>query len=382
MHRLLATGEGIVIHPVCFVNRKAIITLVIAWQILWAICPGWAQDVGERVEGSEFFREAVEKIGPPSQFVWGEAGDHSLNRWQARSQIDLRGVVVSWDSDKLVLIKPDGNGPTNLPGDLVMGFEPAWKSAAYGQVDELFKQQRFREVLQQGQSALSEPGIPRWQQRALVARMVDSAVAIPQYATAGRIFKALAQESPPDLLLSRIPLPWSDELIGVTPSLTQEALGWLDSEIPSLQLLGASWLLGGEHRLKAIEKLKLLSSGGAGLIPAYSKVQLWRLASPEEILSEKYSDWVALRDGLSLPLQAGPTMLLAHRLEQANQPKLAIAEWLRVASMHSDRYHLAVKAQQRGIDAAKKTGDSVFVEKITASFSVLKKSSEQAMASP
>jgi hypothetical protein len=63
-------------------------------------------------------------------------------------------------------------------------------------------------------------------------------------------------------------------------------------------------------------------------------------------------------------------MLLAHRLEQANQPKLAIAQWLRVASMHQDRYHLAEQAVGKGIDAARKLGDDQLAKTIATRFSV------------
>jgi hypothetical protein len=253
----------------------------------------------------------------------------------------------------------------------VVGVEPSWKSSGYAQVHELFGQHRYREVLQEGQAALTQADVPRWQQRVLVALMVDSAVSLKQHAVAGRVFKALAAESPPDLLLSRIPIPWSDELIGVTPTVTKEALAWIESDTPAMQLLGASWLTGGEHRLAAIDKLKVLSTNSSSLISSYAKVQLWRVVPPEEILSERFQEWTQQRDALPLPLQAGPTMLLAHRLAQANQSKLAVAEWLRIASMHSDRYHLADQAKQRATELAKKTGDAVFAKKIEAAFAGL-----------
>ena len=372
------------IHRSSFVNRPKSFAVVFLGLVgcfpLW----GWTQEPRAEVEETEYYRQAVEKLGPSSKVLWSEPGENSLNRWRARSIIEARGVIVSWDVDKLVVIKPEAKGPTNFPGDLVVGIEPGWKSPAYAQVHSLFEQRKFKEVLQQGQAVLSLAEIPRWQQRVMVCEMVDSAMALQQYSAAARVFKVLAQDSTPELLMSRIPIPWSDELLRVTPALTQEALGWIESDKPAMQLVGASWLLAGEHRLAAIDKLKSLSSNALPMIAAYSKIQLWRLTIPEEILSDGFLEWVAQRDALPVPLQAGPTMLLAHRLEQANQPKLAIAEWLRVTSMHADRYHLAEQAVRRGADAAKKLGDEELaqkiVQKIGSSFSLPKRFAKDASA--
>lgn len=336
-------------------------------------CVGVSQETGSGSLESQYYQQAVDQFGAASLLVWSEPGENSLNRWRPRSLIEIKAVVLTWDVDKLVVVKPQGNGPTTLPGDLLVGIEPGWKMGEYSQIQELYQQRKFREVLQRGQAALAMSEIPRWQQRVMISMMVDSAVALKQYTTAGKVFKVLVAESPPDLLLSRIPLPWSDELSEVTAGLSQEALGWMASDAPAMQLLGASWLLGGEHRLAAIDKLKSLGSSGTGLVQEYAKVQLWRLALPEEVLSEKFSAWLEQRDALPIPFQAGPTMLLAHRLEQVKEPKLAVAEWLRVASMHSDRYHLARQAVGRGNQAARGTGDSEFEKQVAASFSAIGK---------
>lgn len=333
---------------------------------------GWSQDLPPKVESTEYYLQATQRLGPASKVVWTEPGENSLDRWNPRVQIEVQGVVVSWDTDKLILLKPDGNGPTNFPGDLVIGIDPQWKSPAYAQVHQKYLQHQFREVLQQGQTALSLTEIPRWQQRLLVGEMVEAAVSIQQYATAGRVFKVIAQDSPPDLLMSRIPLPWSDEISSVTPGLIQESLSWMESDNPILQLLGAAWLAGTQHRLTAIEKLKSLSTNSSLRVSEYAKVQLWRTTPPEEILSQKIQQWIDLRDRLSIPLQAGPTALLAYRLEETNNPNLAIAEWLRVASLHSDRYHLVELANRRSLDLAKKSKDATLLESVSSSLKQLK----------
>ena len=373
-----------------FVNRRRLIAFLACLPSFWFLDPASSQEpapepqradsLREEPQTTEYFRQAVEKLGPPSHVVWSEPGENSLDRWKPRVHLDIHGVVVSWDHEQLVMVRPDGNGPTSFPGDLVIGIDPHWKSSAYQEVHQKYLQHEFREVLQRGQTALSLAQIPRWQQRLLVGEMVEAAVAIGQYATAGRVFKVLALDTPPDLLLSLIPLPWCDELSRVTPGLIQESLAWMENESPILQLMGASWLASTEHRLTAIEKLKSLSSSTPSRVSDFATIQLWRLTPPEEILSQKIQQWIDLRDRLSVPAQAGPTVLLAHRLEQTEEPNLALAEWLRVASMHSDRYHLVELANQRAIELAKKSKDDSLEEVISSSFKQLRRKGQKLSA--
>ncbi|MFN7318573.1 MAG: hypothetical protein ACK5S6_03580, partial [bacterium] len=49
-------------------------------------------------------------------------------------------------------------------------------------------------------------------------------------------------------------------------------------------------------------------------------------------------EWQNRRDLLLLPLQLGPTELIADRWRAAQQPSLAAFENLRIAILHRDRY--------------------------------------------
>lgn len=325
--------------------------------------PSCAQE--ELPKETETYRQAVEKLGGPSVVRWTELGGTSLDRWDARRIIEIRGVVVEWDPKKLGVVRPDGDGVTNYPGDGVIGIEPAWKSEEFAAVHALFAQQRFEEVLTQGQNALKLTNIPRWQQRLLVAEMVQSAVSLKKWAVAGRIFGFLIKDDPPNLLLSTIPLPWSDEAITASAGIAEEASGWMDIEVPAMQLLGASWSLGGEQRSKGVEILQALSKSDSEVIAGYAKSQLWRTVPPSEIMDYPLPQWLKLRDSLPLAAQAGPSMLLGTRLEQAGQHELAIGEFLRIATLFSERYHLRQKAVANAIDISKAIGDNAQADRIS-----------------
>lgn len=310
-------------------------------------------------EESAAFLQAKEKLGAPSRIVWGEAGSSSLDRWQAKSLVEFDGVIVAWEPEQLTLVKRNGTGTTTLPGDLVVGITPGWKSSAFESTHQLWLNKDFPKVITSGQMALAEREIPRWQQRLLVTEMIESALAINQPAVACRIFQAIVDDPIPDLLFSRIPLPWSTELDNVPPAVASEASVWMNKEAPALKLLGATWSLTGPNRLEAVEKLKELTKlkdqakPTHRLIATYAQIQLWRTTPVDNVVSIELESWIQLRDSLQIPTQAGPTALLATRLEQANQIELALAEWLRILSLHSDRPSIAKTAQARSNALAK-----------------------------
>ena len=146
--------------------------------------------------------------------------------------------------------------------------------------------------------------------------------------------------------------------------MAEEAAGWIENEAPAMQLLGASWLLGGEQRSKGVEILQALSKSDSEVIAGYAKAQLWRTVPPSEIMDYPLPQWLKLRDSLPLAAQAGPTMLLGTRLEQAGRHELAIGEFLRIATLFGDRYHLKQKAVANAIDISKAIGDNAQADRI------------------
>ncbi|MFY7874675.1 MAG: hypothetical protein ACOVQM_04465, partial [Pirellula sp.] len=83
------------------------------------------------------------------------------------------------------------------------------------------------------------------------------------------------------------------------------------------------------------------------LVSKYAEAQLWRTTPPVELATKRVNRCYAVRDSLLLPLQAGPTMLLAERFSKANEKELALSEWMRVAMMHSEQYRLASHAAKQ-----------------------------------
>jgi hypothetical protein len=325
---------------------------------IWIIAIGsMTQSVswGQNQESSEF-KQIVERFGGPSRVWLIESGETGFANWDERRITEDFGVIAQWDNEQLVLLRPDATVPSRIIGDQVICIDPEWSSAECRQIHTQYKKQEFRQILKEGLGVLKGAKVPNWQRAVLVSELVGAALAEKRYRIAGTVFVPLAKDRVPQLLLSMVPIPWSNELVSAGPEVLAEAEKWMADDAPMVQLMGASWLLGGSRRSDAIEVLERLEKNGSGLVSDYAKCQLWRTVPPATILSEHYPKWVAHRDSIHLPAQAGPTMLLADRLQQAGELELAIPCWLRIASLHTDRYDLRRAAIDNAVSALKSLG--------------------------
>ena len=316
---------------------------------LFAIAIGiliWSINCHTQAQSPTSQELAPNQIDKASKIWIAEPGDTGLNRWDPRQLFEDTGVVIEWDSQKIVLVRPSATHKTTIPGDFVVRIEPTWANEAGEKIHRLFSERQYQTVVKNGKEAINS-GLPRWQQRVILAEMIESYSAMGKPNPAGILFVSLAKEDCPQLLQTTIPLPWGETTFADADLSRIQSLaeGWMAQDSDAIQLLGAAWLISGAKRLSAIETLERLAKNSKSpIVSAYARVQLWRTVPPAEILSDRLPRWLAERDKLLVPVQAGPTMLLAERLQQAGLPNLAIPEWLRIATIHGDRYHLATKA--------------------------------------
>ena len=299
---------------------------------------------------------AKSKFGGESTLWIAEPGDTGLSRWDVRALFEEDGILLEWDSQKVVLVRPGAMKETTIPGDFVVRIEPAWFNESGEKIHRLFLDRQFQSVTKLGSDALKS-GLPRWQQRLLITEIVESLSALGRTENACRVFAALAKENPPQLLLATIPIPWGEDNFVLAEGLESNAAAWMADDAEPMQLMGAAWLLSGSKRAIAIETLEQLAKNAKlPMVGVYARAQLWRTVPPAQVISDRFPKWIAERDKLILPAQAGPTMLLAERLMTAGQPSLAISEWLRIATLHADRYHLATKAIRKAVAALRSLG--------------------------
>ena len=343
-------------------------------QRLVQIClflPVVAAFFNQFVQAQLTYEQYAEKVGKESRLWIAEPGDNGLNRWDPRELFEDSGILLDWDSKRVLLFRSTGKAETTVPGDTIVRIEPAWTNESGEEIHRLFMERQFKLVITKGQEVVNKfekSGLPVWQRRLILAEMIESCSALGKPQIAGTLFVVLAKGAPPPVLLfSTIPLPWGETAFADLDMKKIQTLAeeWITQESESAKLLGAAWLLTGTKRTFAIETLEeLAKSSKSPMIVAYAKAQLWRTVPPAEVLSDRYPRWLAERDKLLLPAQAGPTMLLAERLQQAGQANLAIPEWLRIATMHGDRYHLVTKAIPKAAEALRASGRTAETDRV------------------
>ncbi len=301
--------------------------LVLRWLTLapcgiWALfsCALWGQDLVEVL---------------PSEVA--------ADQWIALESLQYHGQIKQFDGGELQML--DAQGETlRFPSQRVIRVEPHWRNATAAQAHQLFVQRRYREVAKAVPAAL-ESDLERWQQRLLIAELVQAAEALDSPRAAGNYFLSLAESNPPPLLYSVMPLSWTAR--EPDQSLRTAAEDWLTSDIEAARLLGASWLLFGESQSAAQRELTRLQASDNRTLAAIAAAQGWRLVPPPQTMS-KLSAWLEFRDKLIGPLQLGPSELLADRLMRIGRNDLALGQWGRIASEHADHPHRAAVA----LDAA------------------------------
>ncbi|RMF37357.1 MAG: hypothetical protein D6753_17715 [Planctomycetota bacterium] len=281
--------------------------------------------------------------------------------WNGPQHRQIHGNVSRFDAEVLTVATEDGQ-VRNLASDQVDRVVPRWANEQAAHARRLVQQRQFRAAIPALEQAVRS-GIPRWQQRLLIADLVRSVASIGKTRSAGTLFLNLAASHPPPALYADMPLCWTTQEPDVT--LRDAARQWLASDDPHAQLLGASWLLSGASRGEAEAGLRRLESSSVEIVAQLARWQRRRLTPPPESL-ERMPTWMAERDALLGPLQLGPTEFMAERLAQTGQIELAVGQWMRIVTQHQDRYHRWQAAVEQVESALQRLGNPEQAERFQA----------------
>jgi hypothetical protein len=262
-----------------------------------------------------------------------------VDPWDPQIPVLLTGEVKQLDGDRLALLESDGS-PRTVPSAQIVSIAPRWRTAAAAEAHTLFVERKYKAVVAAVPTALKSD-LVQWQQRLLIAELVQSVEALGETRLAGNYFLSLAKSNPPQMLYADIPLCWT--VAQPDEALIAEAHKWLLDENESAQLLGASWLLLSEPGSQAKPVLGQLRSSKNSAIAQLATLQGWRLTPPPQTMSE-LTRWLEYRDRLIPPLQLGPTEFIADRLMRIGRTDLALGQWMRIASQHADHPHRCAQA--------------------------------------
>lgn len=278
---------------------------------------------------------------PDQVFYWAGTPQVPDADWEKRDRRELSGTIRQFDAEQLVLELPNGQA-TTIDSGRVNRLVTQWRSPQAREAIGLVEARDYRGAIAKLEPAIRS-GIPRWQQRLLIAKLVESVQAIDRPRTAGILFLNLADTDPPAMLYASMPLCWT--VRQPDPALLEEARKWMDSQQEVAQLMGASWLLFEPQGPQAERILLELESSENDSVAQLAALQRWRLTPPPATL-QKLPQWLDTRDRLIEPLQLGACEFLADRLLRVNQPDLALGQLMRIVSLAGERYDRASKALQ------------------------------------
>jgi len=280
---------------------------------------------------------AQDSLARPQEPAWDvvELIELSSKRdvWSPPRTLQLLGEIKSFESEQLDLIDRDGSERT-VPSKYVVRVVPRWRTVEAAQAHQLYVDGEFDELLKAVPAAL-ESNLVQWQQRLLIAELVQAVERQGKTRAAGAYFLTLAESKPPPMLFASMPLCWTTR--EPDQVLRGGALKWLENnDDDAARLLGASWLLFSDEQAAAQQALTQLQSSSNATISQLAVVQGWRRVPPPQTMAD-LNRWFEFRDKLLPPLQLGPTEFLADRLQRIGQMELAVGEWSRIGSQYADQ---------------------------------------------
>jgi len=292
---------------------------------------------------------------PVTRFWLSPSVGLPVDGWESPASELIKAIVVDIDERDIVCVsKENPTTPFKHPASQLQAIEVIWANETAVLAHSAFARGEFAAAIENSKKAIAEGKIPRWQQKILASEITDSLANLGQTTNACRVFVSLCKESPAALLYASAPLNWTSQR-GNT-QLVQQAQEWIQADrAPIEQLIGASWLLNGNEVSSARSMMEQLRRSKSTVIAQLATVQLWRLELPNQV-AQQYPKWSEYRDRMLLPLQIGPTMTIADKLERAGRKEEALQEWLRIVAIHPKQRREVPLARESAVELLTQLG--------------------------
>ena len=280
-------------------------------------------------------------------YLGGKGGKQTIRR---------TGQIEEYDGQGLVLVTPQGRKET-IPLEKLVDFQTT-ATAEELSGDQLRREGRLTEAAEAYKKARRAES-RKWVARRIATRLIDCYDGLGQIDQAGEEFLAIVVVDAETPHFGAIPLAWR------TPSLagpvTTRATKWLAAtDQPAAALLGASWLLSGAERAKAIKVLKTLSSDLDPRIAHLATAQLWRttLVTATAADAEKWQQQISR---MPPDLRAGPLLVQGDLLARIERADDALLAYLQVPLVYHDRQTLSgegLLSAANVLEKSKRTDDA------------------------
>jgi len=276
----------------------------------------------------------------------------TVKRSNAPGETRRQGTIIDYTGRTLTLRLPSGRDE-QIESSRVTGYATELVPE-HANADQMFAKGRFTDALVSYREAIQNEQ-RGWVRRVILARMARCYSNMQQIVQAGEAFRLLLQSDPETQLFGAIPLAWVSST--PSPDVVERANQWIgSSDMPAVQLMGASWLLGTAHRQRAIEVLGTLTAARDPRVAGLAEAQLWRdrlvTASLEE--SQRWEEQVR---SLDVSLRAGPYFMLGQLLARHGLNKAAALAFVRVPVQYSAQQDLTAEALFAAGEQLEKAGE-------------------------
>lgn len=264
-------------------------------------------------------------------------GDIVITRRAGSDSVKRGGKIVEWKGASLTLNTTARN--REIDNDEIVEIQTQWSEDYHSGITEL-KIGKTQIGIVKLQEALRNESRP-WAKRIIRSHLVDGFMSIEKHADAVEQFLQIIREDPYTRFINITPLPWT----GSTHSLDRPARKWIESNDSLTQLIGASWLLGGTDRDKAIVILEQLTKDFDAGIRNLAIAQLWRVratANPKQI-----AVWQGIVEKMPRSLRAGPYFVLSEAQSRVDQVDDALVNLMRIPIQYPQQRTLAAAALYR-----------------------------------
>lgn len=246
------------------------------------------------------------------------------------------GTIENLTGEKLTLVSPSGQSET-IPFDRVVEISTDW-TREHTSGDELRRLGKVDQAVSAYRQAKKIESRP-WAVRQIQSHLVDCLVARGDFDQAGDEFLAILASDPQSPYFAAIPLAWRQS--GNGGGVDVRARAWIAQKSPVANLLGASWLLGGDRKT-ATAKLESLAKDLDPRIAKLAEAQLWRLsratAKPADV-----KRWKATLAELPEGLRGGPCLMIGEAQLRLGETDEALAHLWEPALLQPDRRAIAAE---------------------------------------
>lgn len=250
----------------------------------------------------------------------------------------LAGIVTEMD-ERSLKIDLGSNGQRSVPRDQILKVGLNSQPAVV-QATQLAQHGKFTEAVDAWDKVIKGRHAEWLKHHAGVQKCFCEQAAGQNLAALTTFLQLIGRgSSEPFLAWEAAPLVWGRGR--ANPILDQQFPTWINQGRPVEKLLAASYGLQlPQHAAAARKAMHELTGAPDRNIAALANAQLWRLET--QVSDTRLAEIEKQLQSIPVRLQSGPLLVVGRLKKMANQPRAAVADFLRIATLYPQQHHLVL----------------------------------------